>query len=276
MNNVTLHHIDKQFCSVSLYDLCIIILKDGDYINASKLCKYENKHFRDWKSLDTSKELIEYTEALLSDGSDSKFSAIINIKTDKKKVSGSYISMYLLPHLSLWLSPDIAAKTSVMVKRYKELSLMRNDNNISYGDLCATMRNFNSQYDENVIRIKNLYYERVMVINLELDEIKNKSKKLRNKYYREFNTCEMDSSTKEKYYREIISIKDKLLCTRKKLDDNASNISSELNRIKQRYLSDLYKINSYIVSGKDFPSIMDKMNEIIARNDAEDNDDVFV
>ncbi|QRM15478.1 N1R/p28-like protein [Mudlarkpox virus] len=276
MNNVILRHIDNQFCSVRLYDLCIIILKDGDYVNASKLCKYENKHFSDWKSLDTSKELIEYTETLLCDGLDSKFSAVINIKTDKKKVSGSYISMHLLPHLSLWLSPDIAAKISVMMKRYKELSIMYNNNTISYSDLCATIRNFNSQYDDNIIRIKNLYYKRVAAINLEFDEIKNKSKELRNKYYKEYNTCEMDNSKKEQYYREITSIKDKLVRTRKKLDDNAVNISFELVRIKQRYFSDLYKLNSYIISGKDFPSIIDKMNEMITRNETEDNDDVFV
>ncbi|QRI42921.1 N1R/p28-like protein [Cheloniid poxvirus 1] len=276
MNNVIIRHIDKQFCYVKLYDLNIIVLKDGDYVNASKLCKYENKHFRDWIEQDISRELIEYTETLLSDGTENKFSAIIKIKHDKKKISGSYICTYLLPHLSLWLSPDIATKTAIMMKRYKELNDIYNNNVISYSYLCTVIKKFNSQYDENIIRLKKLYNERVMAINSELDEIKNRSKKLRNKYYREYTSDNMDSATKEYYYREISCLKDKLLYTKKKLTDNADNIKLELSRIKQRYLANLHNINSYIVSGKDLPSLIEKMSDIIINNEAEDNNDVFV
>ncbi|AYP74144.1 N1R/p28-like protein [Fowlpox virus] len=276
MNNVILRHIDKQFCSVKLYDINLIILKDGDYINASKLCKYENKHFRDWIAQDISKELVEYTETLLSDGTENKYSAIIKIRHDKKKISGSYICAYLLPHLSLWLSPDIATKTAIMMKRYKELNDMYNNNVVSFSDLYAVIKNLNSQYDENIIRLKMLYNERVTAINLELDEIKNKSKKLRNKYYRDYISNDMDSAAKEHYYREISCLKEQLLYTRKKLTDNADNIKFELSRIKQRYLANLRNLNSYIISGKDLPSLIEKMSDIILSNDAEDNDDVFV
>ncbi|ARF02753.1 SWPV1-178 [Shearwaterpox virus] len=275
MSNITLRHIDKQFCYVKLYDLCIIVMKNGDYVNASKLCRYENKRFKDWKSQDISKELIEYTETLLSDGQDTKYSAIIKINHDKK-VSGTYICAYVLPHLAVWLSPDIAVKTAVMMKRYKELMTMYTNNIISYSDLCTVIRNFNSQYDENIIRLKTLYNERVTAINLELDEVKSRSKKLRNKYYRECTKGEMDIDTKEQYYSEISNLKDKLLCVREKLNGNVENINFELNRIKQRYFANLHNLNSYIVSGKELPYIIEKMSEIITINDEEDNDDVFV
>ncbi|UWX11387.1 CRPV-278 [Crowpox virus] len=56
--------IDKRFCYIKYDTFELIMMKENNYVNATKLCILGNKRFRDWLRLDGSKDLIKKVEEM--------------------------------------------------------------------------------------------------------------------------------------------------------------------------------------------------------------------
>ncbi|QRM15506.1 N1R/p28-like protein [Mudlarkpox virus] len=56
--------IDERFCYIQYDKFELIMMKENNYVNATKMCKFENKRFRNWIRLDGSKELIRKIEEI--------------------------------------------------------------------------------------------------------------------------------------------------------------------------------------------------------------------
>ena len=89
-----------------------VLAREDGFINATAMCKAGGKRFNDWKSLESTKELInEIADVDIS-------SELIHIKkggNDKKK-QGSWIHPDLAVSLAQWISPKFSLKVSRWVR----------------------------------------------------------------------------------------------------------------------------------------------------------------
>ncbi|AAR83566.1 transcriptional regulator [Canarypox virus] len=129
-SDLVTREIDERFCYIK-YDIFeLIMMKENNYINATKLCKLGGKEFNKWICLDESKELIKTIEEtnnvwkVKSSGPDlAQLEIIITVsnegKNDKKyEVAGSYVHPDLIPHIAFWISPSFAIKVSKIINCY--------------------------------------------------------------------------------------------------------------------------------------------------------------
>ncbi|UOX38810.1 KilA N domain protein [Finch poxvirus] len=114
--NIT-RHIDNKFCCIRYGNLELIMLKFNCYINATKLCNLGNKRFRNWRRLESSKELIK----TLSNKNNDKVMLEIGLISNsifKYELVGTYVHPDLVPYIVLWTFPSIATVYSDIINRY--------------------------------------------------------------------------------------------------------------------------------------------------------------
>ncbi|QRI42941.1 N1R/p28-like protein [Cheloniid poxvirus 1] len=159
--------IDERFCYIQYDKFELIMMKENNYVNATKMCKFENKRFRNWIRLDGSKELIRKIEEI--DGIWKTKSVpqdlgvpevIITVepedKSDKKyEVAGSYIHQDLLYHITSWISPSFSVKVSKIVNCYiygkYEFKVKEKENKID--ELMELLYKFNDKYDKDTAKL---------------------------------------------------------------------------------------------------------------------------
>ncbi|QRI42940.1 N1R/p28-like protein [Cheloniid poxvirus 1] len=56
--------IDGRFCYIKYDEFDLTMIKDNNYINATKLCKLGGKKFTNWIKLKESKELIKTVQEI--------------------------------------------------------------------------------------------------------------------------------------------------------------------------------------------------------------------
>jgi hypothetical protein len=141
-------------------------LEDG-YINATQLCKAGKKFFKDWKRLESTKELIQ---ALESETRNSAAQLIDNISNGRNlplklidvKVGGNHSGSWIHPDLAVqlaqWISPIFALQVSRWIR---ELAMT---GKVSLGD---------EKNSEQLLKLQQEIIENKKVIkNLEIKHIK--------------------------------------------------------------------------------------------------------
>ncbi|UWX11393.1 CRPV-284 [Crowpox virus] len=58
-SNLVTREIDERFCYIKYDTFELIMMKENNYVNATKLCKLGGKDFHRWKRLEGTKELIK-------------------------------------------------------------------------------------------------------------------------------------------------------------------------------------------------------------------------
>ncbi|AAR83449.1 CNPV103 N1R/p28-like protein [Canarypox virus] len=114
--NIT-RHIDNNFCCIRYGNLELIMSKFNGYVNATKLCNLGNKRFRNWRRLQSSKELIK----TLSNKNNDKVMievGLISNNVYKYELVGTYVHPDLVPYIVLWTFPNIAIIYSDIINRY--------------------------------------------------------------------------------------------------------------------------------------------------------------
>ncbi|AYP74069.1 p28-like protein [Fowlpox virus] len=158
---VKTYNINTKFILLKLYDVEVIIMISNGYVNITKLCRYENKQFKDWKDLEASKKLLESIESIKENTK-----LIINVGyKNREMIKGEYISPELLQYATYWISPYIAIQVSIIMRHYyrKLLTNIETQEDIVYGELIHTY----------IYQIKEKYDKRVEEVNKYFDEIEN-------------------------------------------------------------------------------------------------------
>lgn len=98
----------------------LIMMKANNYVNASQLCKLENKNFDDWKNEKDSRRYVEFCKRKLSESGNEKSQEIEIMQTvqphgkivNTYDVSGTYVHEVLLPAIATWTSNEFAFQSS--------------------------------------------------------------------------------------------------------------------------------------------------------------------
>ena len=127
----------------------IIDLKTG-YINATKLCKYGGKRFRDWLKNSESKNLVQ------------EFTNCLGIPKEKllqtrtgvpNNLRGTYVHPDLIPHIASWVSPRFCIMISRIINDWRK---QHQDNELYYwremGDCIMNHPSVENDSEEQVWR----------------------------------------------------------------------------------------------------------------------------
>ncbi|ARE67453.1 SWPV2-ORF209 [Shearwaterpox virus] len=166
-SDLVTREIDERFCYIKYDTFELIMMKDNNYINATKLCKLEGKDFHRWKRLEGTKELIEEIKRINNVWKIKSVpqdlgvpEVIITVepedKSDKKyEVAGSYIHQDLLYHITSWISPSFSVKVSKIVNCYiygkYEFKVKEKENKID--ELMELLYKFNDKYDKDTAKL---------------------------------------------------------------------------------------------------------------------------
>lgn len=143
---VNLHHMSthifeyigdsKRFGYGMYLDLKIVIDRQTNYINATKLCNLGNKKLKNWQQNVSTKELIEYFNNNESGWNSSQTTGPIFQKRpsisyeicgddlkgiprkEQEVMMGTYYHKTIIVHLAQWISPAFALKVSKIVDDY--------------------------------------------------------------------------------------------------------------------------------------------------------------
>jgi hypothetical protein len=91
-------------------------IREDGYINATLLCKYGEKEFKHWNSLETTKKLIIYCEKYTNIEKNN----LIIIK--KGRYGGSWMHPILATNLAQWISIEFSIKVSIWIDEWKQIN----------------------------------------------------------------------------------------------------------------------------------------------------------
>nr|WIK87668.1 N1R/p28 family protein [Oriental turtle dovepox virus] len=116
---IKIESIDNDFCKLIYDDIEIIMMKENEYINATRLCNSRGRDVLDWINKETSIELINELDRinrLYNDYYDYR-GIVLNIVTDNK-INELYVHRDLILHISYWISPLFSLKVGKFLNRY--------------------------------------------------------------------------------------------------------------------------------------------------------------
>ncbi|AAR83514.1 CNPV168 N1R/p28-like protein [Canarypox virus] len=243
-SDLVTREIDERFCYIK-YDIFeLIMMKENNYINATKLCKLGGKNLKHWLENKQSKDLIKELEDINSvwkpfpaGRNSGQLESIIIVESEGKngkkyEVAGSYVHQDLLPHICSWISPSFAIKVSKIVNCYmseryvfkikeKEEEIKKRENKID--ELMELLYKFNDKYDRDIAEAKERYREQ----RKQAKELKEHNKELYNSVKR----------MEEKYDRDTQELKYNLTELKeynKELKEQNKNLERKLERIEER------------------------------------------
>ncbi|QRM16134.1 n1r/p28-like protein [Albatrosspox virus] len=243
-SDLVTREIDERFCYIKYDTFELIMMKENNYINATKLCKLGGKNLKHWLENKQSKDLIKELEDINSvwkpfpaGRNSGQLESIIIVESEGKngkkyEVAGSYVHQDLLPHICSWISPSFAIKVSKIVNCYmseryvfkikeKEEEIKKRENKID--ELMELLYKFNDKYDRDIAEAKERYREQ----RKEAKEHKKQSKELSNSVKR----------MEEKYDRDTRELKYNLTELKeynKELKEQNKNLERKLERIEER------------------------------------------
>jgi hypothetical protein len=100
------YHIDRYF----YFD--VLIMNKNGYINATKLCKNNNKHFKGWLGTAHSNQLIN---RISIDENIPAENVITTIMKGHHDYRGTYVHRKLMPSIISWISADHAIKMNTIL-----------------------------------------------------------------------------------------------------------------------------------------------------------------
>ncbi|AUD40226.1 N1R/p28 family protein [Flamingopox virus FGPVKD09] len=236
-SDLVTREIDERFCYIKYDTFELIMMKENNYVNATKLCKLGGKDFHRWKRLDGSKALIEEIKRINNVWKIKSappdlggLEVIITVESEGKsnkkyEVAGSYVHQDLLPHIASWISPSFAIKVSKIINCYvsgkyefklKEKEIEIKEKETTNKELLELLREFDKKYDRDIAEMKERYRE-------QRREAKEHNKRMEEKYDRD--TQELKQGLKE-LKEENKELKIELKKIEERLRDKVINPSS--------------------------------------------------
>jgi hypothetical protein len=117
----------------------VILDKSNGFINATKLCSFGGKEYKDWSRLKGSQELVETLQrnqilnsiqslqaSAIADGTAQycplpavcKCIQTSNVTDTDRLISGTYCHPLLIPHIACWVSPNFALMVSEIINYF--------------------------------------------------------------------------------------------------------------------------------------------------------------
>ncbi|AAR83574.1 CNPV228 N1R/p28-like protein [Canarypox virus] len=248
-SNLVTREIDERFCYIKYDTFELIMMKENNYVNATKLCKLGNKRFRDWIRLDGSKDLIKEVEyisniwSIKSPRADLR-GVILEVGTISKgkhqyEVAGSYVHPDLIPHIASWISPSFAIKVSKIINCYvsgkyefklkeREEEIRKRENKID--ELMELLYEFNDKYDRDTLELKKLYREQ-----------RKHAKRMEEKYDRD--TRELKEHNKE-LSNSVKRMEEKYDRDTRELKEHNKELSNSVKRMEEKYDRDTHELKT--------------------------------
>ncbi|AAF44592.1 N1R/p28 family protein [Fowlpox virus] len=149
---IKVESINNNFCKLSYEDIEIIMMKENEYINATRLCSSRGRDILDWMSKESSVELINELDRINRSCNDyyDYRGIVLNVVSDSE-TSELYVHRDLILHISHWISPLFSLKVVKFINSYiqdsyqleyelihkkslmdqlKEIILLNDDNNM--------------------------------------------------------------------------------------------------------------------------------------------------
>jgi hypothetical protein len=120
LSDVCYEHIKDTFYYGIFGDFKLVIDKNTGCFNATKLCDFGGKPFRQWKVLERSKKMVEYYETSCRRNSDGSFYEIKLQNNDKlnKQVTGTYVPKEFILEIASWISVEFYDKCNNIILNY--------------------------------------------------------------------------------------------------------------------------------------------------------------
>lgn len=119
LSNICYEQIKENFWYGILGDFKLVIDRDTEYFNATKLCEIAGKRFRNWLRNSSTKQLIDYLTAdarIRAPGFYEKFGD--NNDDTMQKITGTYVPKELILNLASWISPQFYIKCNDIIIAY--------------------------------------------------------------------------------------------------------------------------------------------------------------
>jgi hypothetical protein len=176
INQIIFENINDDYSYGMYGDFKVIIHTKSGYINVTKLCKNDNKLYKNWLQNDKSKELILYVDNLLNNKS--KYQSIFLVKGCGKNetlalVSGTYAHPLIVPQVAQWISIPFAIMVSKIINEHivDEYLLKLEEKEGEIESLNITIKKMNKKLDSVTNELK-LTRNELGYANSELKEIK--------------------------------------------------------------------------------------------------------
>ncbi|AAR83563.1 CNPV217 N1R/p28-like protein [Canarypox virus] len=254
-SDIFTREIDERFCYIQYDKFDLIMIKENNYINATKLCQLGNKKLRNWLKLDTSKELImqlesvnrvlkiNITESYMNDENYYPLKAIINVcnedTTDNTyEVSGAYVHPDLIPHIAFWISPLFAVKVSRIINCYmlKQYEFQLKEKKDINEELLHVLHTINRKYDKDTIELKERYYE-------QRKELREYNKQNNEKYDKDTKRLkEYNKRMEEKYNRDITELKEYSKRMEERYNKDIKELKEYNKRMEEKYNKDIKEL----------------------------------
>ncbi|CCU56435.1 N1R/p28-like protein [Mythimna separata entomopoxvirus 'L'] len=205
LNDICYEHIKDTFYYGLFGDFKLVIDKNTGCFNATKLCNLGGKKFKHWKSLEKSKDLIEYIKKSRGRDHDSGFYEIKGDNKDDlvKKVTGQYVPKEIILDISSWISIEFYMKCNDVIINYHT----------------KEFKNLSDEDVENKIKIIENKYINIIVENEEQLKIKDdKIDELSIKIDKLLDLVNKQNIKLDENKEELTYIKDELEDTNYKLD----------------------------------------------------------
>ncbi|UOX38634.1 KilA N domain protein [Finch poxvirus] len=245
-SDLVTREIDERFCYIKYDTFELIMMKDNNYINATKLCKLEGKDFHRWKRLEGTKELIKKVNEMnnvwnVKSSPPDLGGMILEVKNESKgkhqyEVAGSYVHPDLIPHIASWISPLFAVKVSKIINCYvsgkyefklKEKEMEIKEKETTNKELLELLREFDKKYDRDIAEAKERYREQ----RKQAKELKEHNKRMEEKYDKDTRELKEHNKRMEvKYDRDTRELKEGL----KELKEENKELKTELKKIEER------------------------------------------
>ncbi|UWX11320.1 CRPV-211 [Crowpox virus] len=281
-SDLVTREIDERFCYIKYDTFELIMMKENNYINATKLCKLEDKKFKNWLRLEGTKELISKMDevnsvwGIKSPGSDLS-RVILEVGTESKgkhqyEVAGSYVHPDLIPHIASWISPLFAIKVSKIINCYvsgkyefklkeREEEIRKRENKID--ELMELLYKFNDKYDRDIAKADERYREQRKQAKEHKKQNKELSfniKRMEEKYDRDTKELkEHNKRMEEKYDRDTRELKEH----NKELSNSVKRMEEKYDRDTKELKTELKKIEERLKDKVINPSSPDKLHRLV-------------
>lgn len=114
--NVCYEEINSRFSYGLFGEFKLIIDTRTGYFNATKMCTFSGKRFRDFLKTENVKKYLSYLEGLYHE--EQSFEHKGGSGETSLQLRGVYVSRHLITHIACWVSPVFAFKVNEIVQSY--------------------------------------------------------------------------------------------------------------------------------------------------------------
>jgi HAMP domain-containing protein len=135
-------------------------MNSNGYINATKLCKLENKLFKEWLKNNNSKELIKEVEKDINPAGGippAGNKALIEYKSGYTELRGTYIHPLLIPTIASWVSPRFTIKVNKIINDFivSEYKMSIKEKNTKIKNQSSEIKELNKKIEQMMIEMRS-------------------------------------------------------------------------------------------------------------------------